>query len=43
MTGAHCHGHVGFIRAMLRIGVASRRSGELRAKCRSILDRLGLG
>ncbi len=41
MTGGHSHGMVGFIRAMLRIGVASEERG-LRAKCRSILERLGL-
>jgi branched-chain amino acid transport system ATP-binding protein len=42
MTGGHSHGKVGFIRAMLRIGVAAEERA-LRAKCRSILDRLGLG
>ncbi len=42
MTGGHSHGQVGFIRAMLRIGVAPEER-SLRARCRSILDRLDLG
>jgi branched-chain amino acid transport system ATP-binding protein len=42
MTGAHCRGHVGFGRAMLRIGVA-KEERETRARCRELLDRLGLG
>ena len=42
MTGAHCQGKIGMGRAMLRIGVA-REEKALRARCRSILERLGLG
>jgi len=42
MTGAHSRGHVGFVRAMLRVGVASEERVQ-RARCRSILDRLDLG
>ena len=42
MTGGHSHGQVGFARAMLRIGVAAEER-KLKARCRSILDRLGLG
>ena len=42
MTGAHCRGSVGFVRAALRLGVA-REERAMRARCREILDRLGLG
>jgi len=41
MTGAHCRGQIGFGRAMFRIG-AAREEREMREKCRSLLDRLGL-
>ncbi|MCU1453971.1 MAG: transporter related protein [Acidimicrobiales bacterium] len=41
MVGAHTQGHIGFGRAMLRLG-AGREERQLRAKCSDILERLEL-
>jgi branched-chain amino acid transport system ATP-binding protein len=40
-TGAHSLGHVGFGRALTRLGVASEERA-VRARCLALLDRLGL-
>jgi branched-chain amino acid transport system ATP-binding protein len=42
MVGAHTEGSVGFVRAMLRLGVA-KEERRLRAECREILERMSLG
>jgi branched-chain amino acid transport system ATP-binding protein len=41
MTGAHCHGNVGFVRAALRIG-ARKEEKRLAEEAYSILESLGL-
>jgi branched-chain amino acid transport system ATP-binding protein len=41
MTGAHCHGHVGFVRAILRIG-AGKEEKQLADEAYEILRSLGL-
>jgi branched-chain amino acid transport system ATP-binding protein len=41
MTGAHSRGHVGFPRALLRIGVA-KEEREMRGRCLELLERLDL-
>ena len=42
MVGAHTRGHIGFGRAMLRVG-AGREERRLRESCAGILERLDLG
>lgn len=41
MTGAHCHGNIGFVRSMLRIG-AGREEKQIQAEAFGILHSLGL-
>lgn len=41
MVGAHCRGHIGFGRAILRIG-AARENKRVRQEAGDLLDRLGL-
>jgi branched-chain amino acid transport system ATP-binding protein len=41
VTGAHSLGHVGFGRALLRLGVAGEER-SVRSRCLALLDRLGL-
>ncbi len=42
MVGAHTHGHVGFGRGLLHLGVAKEEK-RLRTECTAILERLSLG
>jgi branched-chain amino acid transport system ATP-binding protein len=41
MTGAHCHGNIGFVRGMLRLG-AGREEKQIQAEAFAILHSLGL-
>ena len=41
MTGAHCRGDIGMVRAALRIG-AAREEKAMRARCLGLLERLDL-